>query len=222
MTERRVTIRRWPDEPACWSWSVPPVGDAGPARFLALHHHRCAVCGRAPIVLIIDHDHLTGLVRGLLCRRCNSGEGKPTAGNRLLFDAYRGRNPALIVGHWENYGSRSPVLISVTNRLRALAPYAQLGVPLERALDHLMRAAAHSTEGVQRYTRQSGETWSAAVVALATGQIADRMIRDVVLNANGAYGEMGLATGGPLPRLAHRLYLEHRRIRKAHDLEGIS
>jgi Recombination endonuclease VII len=38
--------------------------------------NRCAICGEEPPYgLVIDHNHKTGFIRGLLCRRCNTGIG---------------------------------------------------------------------------------------------------------------------------------------------------
>lgn len=42
---------------------------------LAEQDGKCAICGRSPERLFVDHDHTTSLVRALLCRYCNSGLG---------------------------------------------------------------------------------------------------------------------------------------------------
>jgi Recombination endonuclease VII len=54
----------------------------------ALHERqsgRCAVCG-ATGRLVADHDHNTGLLRGLLCPSCNNREGGLGGAD---IDAYR-------------------------------------------------------------------------------------------------------------------------------------
>ena len=43
----------------------------------AAHSGLCDICGKPPIDrrLAIDHDHVTGEFRGLICRKCNAGIG---------------------------------------------------------------------------------------------------------------------------------------------------
>lgn len=36
---------------------------------------RCALCKRESKKLVVDHDHASGAVRGLLCSACNTGMG---------------------------------------------------------------------------------------------------------------------------------------------------
>jgi len=51
---------------------------------------RCAICGERPRKerdFCVDHDHVTGKVRGLLCRRCNLGLGNLRDDPMLLRQA---------------------------------------------------------------------------------------------------------------------------------------
>lgn len=49
----------------------------------------CAICGQAPNgrALNVDHDHVTGRVRGLLCDDCNQAIGKLKDDPQLLLRA---------------------------------------------------------------------------------------------------------------------------------------
>lgn len=62
-------------------------------QLLAEQYGGCAICGsrvgnKRTLSLHVDHDHATGVVRGLLCGRCNTALGmlddNPTKVRRLL------------------------------------------------------------------------------------------------------------------------------------------
>jgi Recombination endonuclease VII len=60
------------------------------ADFRALQERQgnaCAICRKVTRVLCIDHCHVTGRVRGLLCRGCNSALGLYADDPRLLCAA---------------------------------------------------------------------------------------------------------------------------------------
>ena len=56
---------------------------------------RCAICERGDERLCVDHNHVTGVIRGLLCRKCNGGVGLLQDNPGLLDQAanYLRRNP---------------------------------------------------------------------------------------------------------------------------------
>lgn len=49
---------------------------------------KCAICGAA-VKLCVDHDHNDKFVRGILCRRCNSGLGFFRDSTTYLAEAIR-------------------------------------------------------------------------------------------------------------------------------------
>ena len=97
----------------CWEWAVldehrhraamavaDPLSEAAQQIAWDLladwQDDRCAVCGsRSGSVL--DHDHETGLVRGWLCRRCNTKEGFASQAHQRVV-RYRTRPPTAILG----------------------------------------------------------------------------------------------------------------------------
>lgn len=118
------------DEPACWSWDVPPLVSRDELkarqaalnatlppderrdvrafdyispdtdRFWRFHAGRCAICGGGGTATVPDHCHSTGQVRGLCCPWCNAGEGKSS---HVAFEWYRLLHPAAILDYHKPY-----------------------------------------------------------------------------------------------------------------------
>lgn len=103
--ERRHVQRLDARDPDCWSWDTRTPESQGDARsrLRAWHGGRCAVCGYRDVRLVEDHDHETGLIRGLLCRSCNGREPHDDG----PFRKYRERPPAQILGihlrYWDPF-----------------------------------------------------------------------------------------------------------------------
>lgn len=73
------------------------------AEIYAFQGQVCAICQRATGAsrnLSVDHDHKTGLVRGLLCRPCNSVLGHLRDDRRAALRIYQylGTPPAYFLG----------------------------------------------------------------------------------------------------------------------------
>jgi hypothetical protein len=79
-------------------------------QLLARQYGRCAICGTTKPgsrgEMRIDHDRLTGHVRGLLCDACNTGIGKLQHDPEILMAAAR-----YVIKHQqeEKGGAGSPV-----------------------------------------------------------------------------------------------------------------
>lgn len=59
---------------------------------------RCGFCDTRVLTMVIDHDHITGLVRGMLCSSCNSVEANPRSLEDPAWIAYWANTPAMQLG----------------------------------------------------------------------------------------------------------------------------
>jgi hypothetical protein len=89
-------------------------------KILKLQKGRCAICGNFPknFRLAVDHCHKTGLIRGLLCWRCNNAIGKFNDSQTLIFSAfvYLFSSPAAIALGEKRYGVIGRVSRKAKNR----------------------------------------------------------------------------------------------------------
>lgn len=100
-----------PGDPACWAWQPfsyrvgPGSVEAAMRALRAWHKRRCGMCGEVPRLLVVDHDHNTALVRGLLCDDCNKREGTARAKDDV-FARWRAVPSAAILGVVAVYASQ--------------------------------------------------------------------------------------------------------------------
>jgi hypothetical protein len=68
--------------------------------------HECVICGsKEP--LVIDHDHVTGKIRGMLCGHCNRGLGHFRDDPQLLEFAAQYLYASADAPEWDNYRKKS-------------------------------------------------------------------------------------------------------------------
>jgi Recombination endonuclease VII len=86
----------------------------------------CAMCLQPSSALALDHDHFTGLVRGMLDRSCNVTEGHVFGTETELVKLYRANPPAFGAGWiWDSCGYAAKVMLE---RARAKGKYTIRGV----------------------------------------------------------------------------------------------
>jgi hypothetical protein len=174
-------------------------------RFIAFHRNLCAMCGVAPLEIITDHDHATGLVRGYLCPGCNTAEGKPGRLSAAIVAGYRERHPSAILGHREKWGSPTAVLMFPGRRRSQLIVYVgNHGERLDRTLDQMGRHIgwAGDLEPKLRHRELGARAlWSAAIAGLAADELleAERSLEGVRFNLDMVWDVAG---AGPLRELA--------------------
>lgn len=126
------------DVPAFAFWLMPdedPVYEVWPhsTPLRAWQRGRCAMCQVTDFFdnrLVEDHDHESGLVRGLLCRSCNTSEPHNYS---VAFVAWRaGFTPMKMLGLTETYISSFTGLPVINSRQ----------VVSDEALDQIAAAAA--------------------------------------------------------------------------------
>lgn len=123
------------------------------AELRALQHNACGICGTWSD-LVVDHDHDSGLIRGLLCRGCNVREGLHNCMFSVCggdvnvtgcpFDQWRRRPAVAWLGWTEKYVPQVQ-RISLPDDRDAFRP-SELIVPSSERNDHVAREAKSQWE----------------------------------------------------------------------------
>ena len=90
--ERRAKIN-WPEKMRRYNLTKYGITPEIYSSMLEEQNHKCKICGSNDMSenkgnkLHVDHCHETGLVRGLLCAKCNTGLGAFKDDRNLLYEA---------------------------------------------------------------------------------------------------------------------------------------
>ena len=82
--------RTWPNRRR--SWVRQGIDAVEAERLLRAHNGRCDICATKTPGGIggwhVDHDHVTGQIRGILCHRCNTGMAHIDRVGTYAFERY--------------------------------------------------------------------------------------------------------------------------------------
>lgn len=139
--------------------------------------------------LYLDHDHVSGLIRGLLCWGCNAAEGR-SATRAYRYLAYRERNPAVILGFAVPYFSTFQIRGKSNDRLLRI----ELSAPVNLLDDDAVKAAMRQ--------------WAASNAELA-GSPSQATLADATA-AGDRYASALKASGREVPDLLSELLIAWR------------
>jgi Recombination endonuclease VII len=127
----------------------------------ALQGNRCGICGETfDQDEIVDHDHGSGMIRGLLCAGCNQQEGRhkhcEISGGHCPICLWRETPSVAWLGWTERYESPFPVRDEREWRYR----YLTWDPTSARALEAKAVTARHAAVVAQMFSRTTTEEFS--------------------------------------------------------------
>lgn len=84
----RKKVNTWRCVRGAYAHNIKPHGLTNAQANAFTKDKRCEICGSTDS-LAVDHDHLSNTVRGVLCKRCNSGLGLFQESTKKLASAIR-------------------------------------------------------------------------------------------------------------------------------------